>query len=176
MWVGSGNEPFYIVAFLIFLPSGGTFSFLALAQKRTKMETREGRFLRALLCCSPCSACSRAETAIACPPKSAFARRKKPSNDEDSTCSDSDASDTFVMFDSSRSDKALFIDDTDLLSVSGKCLNGSAADEIYTSEHQTDRAGEELAIMPGLGGLLIDAPESNVGATNSGTTWLVTLD
>lgn len=59
--------------------------------------------------------------------------------------------------------------------LSGTILSG-AADQIYTSVTETDRAGEALAMLPEMGALLIDTPESDKGTTNGGTTWLISHD
>ena len=48
----AGDDDLYMIAFLVFLPSGGTFNFLA--KTRGKMKTMEGKFLRELLYMLPC--------------------------------------------------------------------------------------------------------------------------
>ena len=54
-------------------------------------------------------------------------------------------------------------------------ISAGTADAAYTSEGETDRAGDELALLPELDALFIDAPESDRGNANAGTAWIVDL-
>ena len=69
------------------------------------MHTLEGRLLRGLLFCSHCSCCQRKGGE-----DPSNVRRRKLSGDADTVCSDSDISDTFVVFEAGGTDgkKSLF--------------------------------------------------------------------
>lgn len=57
----------------------------------------------------------------------------------------------------------------------GDILSGEA-DRIFSTASETDHAGAALAFLSETKQLLVDTPESDLGANNGGSTWLFTLD